>query len=38
MDLRPDMSTAVEDILLANRTDSEAALLLEFIETLIVRA
>lgn len=38
MDLRPDMSCAVEDILLMDRPDCEVEMLLDFIEMLIVEA
>lgn len=35
MDMRPDMSCAVEEILLIERSRSDAVLLVDFIEALI---
>lgn len=38
MDMRPDMSCAVEEIMLIERSKSDAEVLVDFIEMLINRA
>lgn len=38
MDMRPDMSCAVEDIMLIEQTRGDAAMLVDFIEMLLEHA